>query len=238
MLQDLVRIVARALRTTLGNPGVVVPLVLVPAILLGLADTAVFNALGINQTGDDTNMQIVKVALGWEATALLCELFYGPIFVASAIYLGRGLGPANLYSTLNFALNRYPRLFRWHATAAVMIAFGLMFVLPGVIYTMNYAFVDSVCCIEDEPWPLSRSTKLTRGRRKRIFFLYLPYFIYGQVVMIAYLRLVKVAWYWVSALHFATYSWVFLYAVMMYILYEERTAAKPKQVELAAPPAT
>jgi hypothetical protein len=100
----------------------------------------------------------------------------------------------------------------------------MLVILPGVIYTLNYAFVDSVCCIEDERWPLSRSTKLTRGRRQRIFFLFLPLLLYGQVSVIAYLQLVKVGWVQVAALHFATYGLFFLYAILMYVMYEERTS--------------
>jgi hypothetical protein len=226
MMKDIARNVARGVRTMLGHPGVVIPMILLPSLVLGFADTAVFNWLGITQNAEDANMQIVKVGLGWQATALINEIFFGPIFVATAIYLGRGQGPANLYSALNFALNRYSRLFKWHAAAVLLISVGSIVILPGVLYTLNYAFVDSICCIEDERWPLSRSTKLTRGRRQRIFFLFLPYFVYEQISMIGYLKLVKIGWYYVSAMHFATYSVVFLYAVVMYVMYEERTAQK------------
>jgi hypothetical protein len=232
MLKDIARNLARAVRTMLGHPGVVIPLLLVPAAILGVADTAVFNWLGITQNAEDANMQIVKVGLGWQATALLNEIVYGPIFVAVAIYLARGQGPADLYSALNFALNRYGRLFKWHAAAVLLISVGSIVILPGVLYTLNYAFVDSVCCIEDERWPLSRSTKLTRGRRKRIFFLFLPYFVYEQVSMIGYLKLVKIGWYYVAAMHFATYAVVFLYATIMYIMYEERTSKAKTGPEL------
>ena len=224
MLKDIARNVARGVRTMLGNPGVVIPMLLLPALVLGIADTAVFNWLGITQNAEDANMQIVKVGLGWQATALINEIFFGPIFVATAIYLARGQGPANLYSALNFALNRYSRLFKWHAAAVLLISVGSIVILPGVLYTLNYAFVDSICCIEDERWPLSRSTKLTRGRRQRIFFLFLPFFIYEQISMIGYLKLVKIGWYYVAGMHFATYAVVFLYAIVMYVMYEERTS--------------
>jgi hypothetical protein len=237
MLKDIARNVARAVRTMLRNPGVVIPVILVPAIVLGIADTVVFHWLGITQNAEDANMQIVKVGFGWLATGLVHQILYGPIFAATAIYLGRGQGPATLYSALNFALNRYGRLFKWHAAAALLISIGSLVILPGVLYTLNYAFVDSICCIEDERWPLARSTKLTRGRRKRIFFLFLPLFIYGQVSMIAYLSLVKIGWYYVSAMHFATYTVFFLYAVIMYVMYEERTSKAKTGPELHPAPA-
>jgi hypothetical protein len=233
MLTDLVRILSRALKTTFGNPTVVIPVLLVPAILLGISDTALFQALDIDQGGADANMEILKVALAWQGTSLLTEIFYGPIFVATAIYLGRAQGPATLYGALNFALNRYGRLFKWHAAAYVLINVGMIVILPGVLYTLNYAFVDSVCCIEDERWPLSRSTRLTRGRRQRIFLIFLPYFIYVQVAMVFYLKLVD-NWLFVSALHTVTYAALFTFSVAMYVLYEERTAPKSKAAVLGA----
>ena len=236
MLKDIARNVARGLRTMLGNPGVVIPVLLLPALVLGVADTAVFNWLDITQGGEDANIQIVKAGFALEGTALLVEILFGPIFAATAIYLGRGQGPANLYSALNFALNRYGRLFKWHMAAALLITLGFIVVLPGVLYTLNYAFVDSVCCIEDEPWPLSRSSKLTRGRRKRIFFLFLPYFIYVQVALIAYLQLLKMGWQYVAAMHFANYAILFLYAIVMYVMYEERTSKAKSGPELQPAP--
>jgi hypothetical protein len=234
MLTDLGRNLSRAIGTMLGNPGVVIPVILLPAVVLGVVDTAVFHWLGISQSVDETNMQIVKVGLGWQATALVTEIFFGPIFVAVAIYLGRGQGPPNLYSAVNFALNRYGRLFKWHAAACLMISVGMIVILPGVLYTLNYAFVDSVCCVEDERWPLSRSTKLTRGRRKRIFLLFLPYFVYEQISMIGYLKLVKIGWVYVAGMHFATYAVVFLYAITMYVMYEEKTSQKAKAAPATA----
>ena len=237
MLRDIARNVSRGVRTMLRNPGVVIPVLLVPALALGVADTAVFHWLGVAQSAGDANMELVKVSLGWLGTALVHQIFFGPIFVATAIYLARGAGPANLYGALNFALNRYRRLFPWHAAAAILISAGMLVILPGVIYTLNYAFVDSICCIEDERWPLSRSTKLTRGRRQRIFFLFLPYFIYLQVAMIGYLQLLKIGWYYVAAMHFATYALLFLYAIVMYVMYEERTSKTKAGPELQPAPA-
>ena len=46
---------------------------------------------------------------------------------------------------------------------------------------MQYAFVDAIACLENEKHVISRSVKLTRGRRKYIFFIILPWAIVTQV---------------------------------------------------------
>lgn len=236
MIGDIFRVLGRALSAVFGNLGIVIPVILVPSVAMGILDHVLFNALNIDTTGQDANIQIFKVGMAWQASALGMEILYGPIFAATAVYVGRGTGKPGLYAALNFALNRYSRVFKWHAAAFILINVGMIVILPGILYTLRYAFVDSVCCIEDEKWPLARSTKLTRGRRKRIFLIFLPYFIYIQVAMLAYLQVVA-DWYLLAGIHMLTYFVVYIFAVAMYVMYEERTTKRKKKTEgeVAAP---
>ena len=46
---------------------------------------------------------------------------------------------------------------------------------------MQFAFVDAIAWLENEKNVISRSVKLTRGRRRYIFFIILPWTIITQV---------------------------------------------------------
>jgi hypothetical protein len=66
------------------------------------------------------------------------------------------------------------------------IQIGSIVVVPGILFELFYAFVGPVAVLDDAvKRPLSRSTKLTRGRRGRLFragLLFSPWVLwYGLV---------------------------------------------------------
>lgn len=118
----------------------------------------------------------VKWVLASYAASLTLEILLGPIFAAYAVYIGwRWLQGrrAHLYGGTNFALARYPKMFLPHLAAEVSIQLGMMVVIPGILFWMQYAFVDVLAALTDVTWPLPRSKKLTRSRRGTIFLIIL-----------------------------------------------------------------
>ena len=124
------------------------------------------------------------------ALDIILEILVGPIVAASAIYTMAtrrdGRSPS-FYGAINFSLSRYGRLFKWHAAAWLSIRLGMIIVIPGVLFMMMYAMVDPLLCFEKERWPLDRSKKLTRARRKTLFFFLLPWFLITAPIPLALL---------------------------------------------------
>lgn len=168
----------------------------------------------------------------------------GPIFAAVGVYIARKTSAGEqgtAYGALNYALARYGRLFLWCLAVQFSVQIGLqLVVLPGILFFQMYAFVPAVICAENEPWPMARSKKLTQGRRRTIFLMFLPWLmIYMGFGMLDFFGKVQewvglvvgtadpsrntmaVAWFFIESLRF-------LYELCMgaglYALYEERIA--------------
>jgi hypothetical protein len=78
--------------------------------------------------------------------------------------------PATLYEAVNFGLNRFPRVVGPHARALFIIQLGIIVIVPGILFGLQYAFVDAIATLDtQEKDPLSRSRKLTSGRRGTLF---------------------------------------------------------------------
>lgn len=85
-------------------------------------------------------------------------------------------GGATLGDALNWGLLRWKQVFGWYLAATLIIWVGSIVIIPGIIYTIFYAFVPMVAALDPRVRrPLSRSTKLTRGRRGRIFRTFLVF---------------------------------------------------------------
>ncbi len=87
--------------------------------------------------------------------------------------------PVTMSDTINFALSRWKRVV-WPYTAATLIIWlGSIVIIPGILYTLFYAFVAPVTVLDrGVKRPLDRSRKLTWGRRGRIFrtfLLFIPW---------------------------------------------------------------
>lgn len=78
--------------------------------------------------------------------------------------------PATLYDAVNYGLSRYRRVVGPHARAYLAVAIGSIVIVPGILFGLQYAFVDAIATLDTvEKDPLARSRKLTRDRRGTIF---------------------------------------------------------------------
>lgn len=204
---------------------VTLPLTLFYALLITSIDVVLYGAV-MPDGRMPTQADLLNVLLPVMGVTLALELVLGPLVSAMAVYVGRSFAEgtaASLYGAVNFALNRYGRMFLPHLAAQLSIQLGMIILIPGVLFQMQYAFVDAIAALEDEPAPLSRSKKLTRGRRQSIFFLFLPWLLLSQVLIFADLWAVgqsAAALFGVKAIIFLLF---FLMQIAFYLLYDERT---------------
>ncbi|MDP2315999.1 MAG: hypothetical protein Q8P41_24090 [Pseudomonadota bacterium] len=78
--------------------------------------------------------------------------------------------PTTLYEAVNFGLNRFPRVIKAHARALFIVQLGIIVIVPGILFGLQYAFVDAIATLDtQERDPLARSRKLTAGRRGTLF---------------------------------------------------------------------
>ncbi len=85
-----------------------------------------------------------------------------------------------------FGFERWKHVIWPYTQATLAIQLGSIVVVPGVLFALFYAFVGPVAALDEEvKRPLARSTKLTRGRRGRLFragLLFSPWVLwYGLV---------------------------------------------------------
>jgi hypothetical protein len=222
-------VMRRAIGAVLSNLSTVIPLVVLSGAIVGVADLLVYQWINADLTQSAAGAQqsaFIKVMFAWWAVMLVYEVFVGPILGAAAVYVGRSYShgkKAGLYDTFNFAINRYSRVFKWHAAAWLSIHVGMLVLVPGILFMLQYAFVDSVACLEKEKWPLSRSKKLTRGRRRRIFMVSLIILIFSQAAGLAELDAIQRGLPWLIGLMSLMYLLSFAVQVAFYMFYEDRT---------------
>ena len=124
-----------------------------------LAPKALIGQLGANQS------ELVGLMLGWWGVVIAVEILLGPLLVAMVIYAARCHThgqKASFTKALNFGLARYTHIFAWHAGAWLTIQLGMIVLVPGILFLLQYAFVDAILVLEKERWPLARSAKLTK----------------------------------------------------------------------------
>ena len=177
-----ISVMRRATGAMLASPMTVLLMVLPLGMLSAWESLALLNHFGDATQGDD---KMAPLMLADAGINLGMEIFIGPIVAAMSIYLARAYSKDELaspYKALNFALNRYGRLLKWHAIAWLCIHFGLALIcVPGILFLGMYAFVDPIICLEKEDWPLARSKLLSRGRRRTIFLSALPWLVVSQI---------------------------------------------------------
>ncbi len=104
--------------------------------------------------------------LGWGATV-------GALTAACTLYLWvqRERGQAtSFYDALNFGLNRWGRMWKAHGRALLAVQLGMLVIVPGILFGLQYAFVDAIATLDaKEANPGERSRKLTARRRGLIF---------------------------------------------------------------------
>lgn len=124
---------------------------------------------------------LVKLILTQFGAFMAVTALFGPVFAAVGVYIARKTRAGEVgtvYGALNYALARYGKLFLWCLAVQFSVQIGLqLVVLPGILFFQMYAFVPAVVCLESEAWPMARSKKLTQGRRRSIFLLFLPWLV-------------------------------------------------------------
>ena len=170
------------------------------AIALGVLDTLVFHgALTLNGISPTDNIlslasspanKNLLIKLGFSTIALLMtsKAIVGPLISILVVVFSRSTlkGVAlDFGKALNFAIKRYSTVFMPYLLAWLSIQFGMIIIIPGIWFMRQYAFVDAVATLEQEPHVLSRSKKLTASRKKSLFLLIIPYVLLGQVIQIA-----------------------------------------------------
>ncbi len=185
---------------------------------------------------------LIKLVLYQMGALLGVSAIVGPLFTALAVYVGKRSNegdPGDLYGAMNFSLARYARIFFWYLVVQISVQLGLqLIVLPGILFFQMYAFVVPVLCLEKERWPLDRSKRLTRGRRRSIFLVLLPWLLiyvgfgvldlFGQVQAAVTAvtgdenpsrAAMSVAWFFAEGLRSLYEFWM---TTALYFLYDER----------------
>jgi hypothetical protein len=227
--QSTLSVALRATGAMFSNLPVILPLAGVLGTIVAALDIAVMKIVApaamASPTGVNQN-DIIALMFGWWGVILVVEIVLGPIVAAMAIYTARTHshgGKASLYKAANFAMARYGRIVKWHAAAWMTIQVGMIVLVPGILFLLQYAFVDSILCLEDEKWPLERSSKLTKGRRGRIFALVFLWLVVNQVVGFAELAAIQMGFPTLVLLMSATYVVNIWVTMVFYQFYEDRT---------------
>lgn len=178
----------------LSNALIFLPII---AIIAFIDSKVLHGALAINNldpnqsilNGSDPEAQSKLIALAFTHMGLMLvtKSIIGPalsIFVvihARATILKQEL---SLGKALQFLLKRYKTVFIPYLLAMLSIQIGSIILIPGIFFMMQFAFVDSVATLEQEKHVLSRSTRLTRTRRKTLVLLIVPYLLLGQGIQL------------------------------------------------------
>ncbi|MEC8194143.1 MAG: hypothetical protein VX944_04450 [Myxococcota bacterium] len=207
---------------------IVVPLALVFGLIVGLLDVAVLSLFAPEalKGGPTDQSTMIKLMFGWWGVMLFIEVTLGPILAAMTIYAARTRshgGSVSLGKALNFALARYSRIFKWHAIAMLTIQIGMIAIVPGILFLLQYAFVDSILCLEDEERPLNRSSRLTKGRRRGIFSLVFVWLIFTQILGFMELAALGEGTGTLIALMSGAYLLNIWVVMVFYTFYEDRT---------------
>lgn len=184
--------VGNAFQTLLSHGIIFIPLL----ILLGIFDTFLFHtALKINGLKPTDNIlqmglsqsALIKLSFSHLGMMLIYKALIGPIVSMLVVVYSRARimqQPLNIGEAINFVMKRYGSVFLPYLLAMLSIQIGSIIVIPGIMFMMQYAFVDSVATLEKEKHVLTRSKRLTKSRRRSLIFLILPYILIGQGIQI------------------------------------------------------
>lgn len=177
-----------ALSAILGNAGVFIPVTLA----LGALDVFLFRgALSLNGFEPTDNIlqmqippsQLIKLTFSFLGLAVGVKAFIGPIVGMLVVLFSRAhakKSSLSLGNAFSFIQKRYKNVFVPYLLAMLSIQVGMLIVIPGIMFMMQYAFVDSVATLEKEKHVLTRSKRLTKSRRKTLVMLILPFILIGQ----------------------------------------------------------
>ena len=186
--QSLPKHFSSAFSAILGNAGVFIPVTLA----LGTLDVFLFRgALSLNGFAPTDNIlqmqippsQLIKLTFSFLGLAIAVKAFLGPIVGMLVVLFSRAHAKESsltINSAINFIVKRYKNVFMPYLLAMLSIQVGMLIVIPGIMFMMQYAFVDSVATLEKEKHVLTRSKRLTKSRRKSLVLLILPFVLLGQ----------------------------------------------------------
>lgn len=126
--------------------------------------------------------------------------------------------------TINYSILAWRRVI-WPTTlASIFIMVGSIIVVPGVLYTLFFAFVAAVATLDPKARsPLMRSQKLTRGRRGRIFRTYLLFVPWwGWYLTVGPFILMEKEWFWRMGANVANEFIAYVIAMALLQFYLER----------------
>ena len=115
--------------------------------------------------------------------AIGIKAIVGPIIGMLVVLFSRAHAKStklNMNSAINFITKRYKSVFVPYLLAMLSIQIGMIIIIPGIMFMMQYAFVDSVATLEKEKHVLTRSKRLTKSRRKSLVMLIGPFVFLGQ----------------------------------------------------------
>ena len=235
---SILTIIARAFTASAKNIHITLAAAALYGISLAVIDHVIFGLVGVSNP--PTQQDMPKVLLSLLGAQFTIEIFLGPILAAMAVYVGRITAEgrsASLYKAVNFALSRYSRLFLPRFMAWLSISLGMIIIVPGVLFLLQYAFVDSVACMEEEKKPLPRSKRLTKGRRKSLFLLAMPWILISQGLGFFQLWALSQSGLVMAAGDTVASMITFVMFVAFYLLYDERTRKRraKKTADTATP---
>jgi hypothetical protein len=186
--QSLIQHLSSGFNAIISNAGIFIPVTLA----LGTLDVFLFRgALSLNgfaPTDNILQMQIppsalMKLTFSFLGLAIGVKAIVGPIIGMLVVLFSRAHAKStklNLNNAINFISKRYKSVFVPYLLAMLSIQVGMLIVIPGIMFMMQYAFVDSVATLEKEKHVLTRSKRLTKSRRKSLVMLILPFVLLGQ----------------------------------------------------------
>jgi len=194
---SVLAIVRRSLGVLVGNLG----LFLLLAVLMAVPSTALSD--GLTELFLQLNKDVLAangVLIDKQIVAILCmgvadivvlpwDLVIKTLAVAAAIrvFMQATAGrPVSMNDAFSYAFANFGRLFKPFAVAQLIIFVGSLVYIPGILYGLFYAFVAPVVLLDPGvKRVLRRSTRLTRGRRGRIFRTYLLFFpLWGTLALL------------------------------------------------------
>jgi len=186
--QSLLQHLSSGFGAIFSNAGIFIPMTLA----LGTLDVFLFRgALSLNgfaPTDNILQMQIppsalMKLTFSFLGLAIGIKAIVGPIIGMLVVLFSRAHAKSTklkMNSAINFISKRYKSVFVPYLLAMLSIQVGMLIVIPGIMFMMQYAFVDSVATLEKEKHVLTRSKRLTKSRRKSLVMLILPFVLLGQ----------------------------------------------------------
>ncbi|MFH1464682.1 MAG: hypothetical protein ABIO70_09880 [Pseudomonadota bacterium] len=131
---------------------------------------------------------------------------------------------AEIGDTISQALFHWRRLIVPFTLATLVIWVGSIVVIPGILYTLLYAFVVPVAILDPGvKHVLRRSTRLTRGRRGRIFRAYVAFgWWWGWYATVGALMLHGQEWWKVYTANLCDELVGFAISFILFGLYLER----------------